>query len=454
MELYTIPIPGAPGRFILYRPRLGLAFVGNRALAALVEGAAAGHTDALDRAPEVRAFLESLAFFSPDPPDLPPPGGTFRPCTAVLLLTNQCQLRCTYCYAAAGEAARQELPPELGYAAIDQVCQNALDRGQAYFEVTFHGGGEPTFAWGTLQACTAYARQKALPAKITMVSNGVWSPAQTAWILDNLDGVTISMDGAPHTQDRQRPLLSGQGSSGLVLPSIAALDARRFDYGIRMTATAPWENLPEGVSFICDHTACRNMQVEPAFNLKRGGHHRPDPSEAEGFARAYLQAAEIAATHGRHLSYSGARLGMITNAFCTAPYDALIVNANGDLVTCYEVASPAHALSGMSIIGHIVEGRVQINTAARDHLHHLMAERRAVCQGCFCYYSCAGDCYARSFTNEPDGHQRRDGRCLINQHLTRELLLHRLAENGGIWQAAQAAPREESGFGRAEARQG
>ncbi|MBE2196293.1 MAG: SPASM domain-containing protein [Anaerolinea sp.] len=453
MELYPIPIPGQAGRFILYRPRLGLAFVGNTALVRLVSAYADGQTAVLDTKPAIRAFLDSLAFFTPDPPDLPQAGGVFRPCTAVLLLTNQCQLRCTYCYAAAGEAERQELTPELGFAAIDQVCQNALEAGRDRFEVTFHGGGEPTFAWTTLQVCTEYARQKPLPAKITMVSNGVWSPAQTEWILANLEGVTISMDGTPHTQDQQRPLVSGQGSSELVLKTITALDAHQFDYGIRMTATAPWETLPQGVRFICEHTACQQMQVEPAFNLKRGGHHRPDTSEAEGFSAAYLEALHIASSHGRSLSYSGARLGMITNAFCSAPYDALIVNGNGDVVTCYEVASPAHALSGMSVIGHIRGGQVQIDTAARDHLHGLMAERRAACQGCFCYWSCAGDCYARSFEVSEGGHQRRDGRCQINQHLTRELLLARMAENGGLWCGVQAVPHGARVVSQEEAHQ-
>jgi uncharacterized protein len=139
---------------------------------------------------------------------------------------------------------------------------------------------------------------------------------------------------------------------------------------------------------------------------------------------------------GRHLQFSGARLGMVASSFCTAPYGALIVNANGDLVTCYEVASDAHALARLSIIGRIENGGVIVDGAARDRLHRLMAERRATCLDCFCYWSCAGDCYARAFSAEPEGHLRHGGRCAINRAITRQLLLRRIADSGGVWRAS------------------
>lgn len=84
---------------------------------------------------------------------------------AVLLMTNQCQLRCVYCYAAAGELPHEALTTEQGRAAIDIVCQNAITLHQPQFEISFHGGGEPTFAWQVLKECATYARQKPLPAQ-------------------------------------------------------------------------------------------------------------------------------------------------------------------------------------------------------------------------------------------------------------------------------------------------
>lgn len=432
-EVDMIPIPDTD-KYMIYRRRAGLAFVGNRALAELALRLA-DDASALNDAPaEVVSFLRGAGFFDPLPA---PPTNTrdFKPTTAVLLLTNQCQLRCVYCYAAAGESAPQTLTPELGKAAIDAVCQNALDQGRGRFDVSFHGGGEPTAAWKLLQTCTAYARQKPLAAHITLTSNGVWSPGQTRWILANLDSVSLSMDGSPATQDQQRPLATGRGSSVWVMRTIQALDAQRFAYGIRMTATAPWDSLPRDVRFICEQTGCRSIQVEPAFNTQRGGHDQPDTDEIQGFIEAFLEAYDIATAAGVRLYYSGARPGGVTTTFCSAPYRALIVNGDGQLVTCYEIASDAHTLAGLSVIGRVEAGVVQVNAAARDRLHTLMAARRQTCEDCFCYWSCAGDCYTRAFRNEPDGHLYHSGRCDMNRAITRELLLRQIASGGGVWRA-------------------
>ncbi|MBN2304065.1 MAG: SPASM domain-containing protein [Anaerolineae bacterium] len=384
---------------------------------------------------KVLNFLVSIGFMAPDPFSPVLLDGQFSPTLAVLLLTNQCQLRCTYCYAAAGESVREQLSPDLGYAAIDYVYQNACAQGREGFDVSFHGGGEPTFAWTTLKQCTQYARQKSLKSHITLTSNGVWSSQQTAWIIDNIDGLSLSVDGMPETQDRQRPLRSGRGSSPFVKRTIAELDRHDFPYGLRLTATHPW-TLADDVRFLCEETKCQAMQVEPAFNESRGGHGEPDDEDITGFVEEFLEAHSIAEAAGRTLFYSGARFGLVTTMFCTAPYNALIVNANGDLVACYEVASDNHPLSAMSVIGRVKDGEVVPDEAAHRRLHDLMAERRADCRDCFCYWSCAGDCYARAFGPEPGDHLRRKGRCTINQRLMERLILRHIAKSEGVWQGA------------------
>lgn len=415
MDLHVIPVSedGGNGKFIIYRPLAGLAFVGNRAMVKLAT--AVSHNQPPPAHPAA-AFLEKIGFLEPDPPPPAAIDAAFRPTTAVLLMTNQCQLRCTYCYAA-----------------IDYVCQMALDGKRPLFELSFHGGGEPTFAWRVLKQCAAYARQQPLPAKITLTSNGIWSPRQRAWIIENLDGLSLSVDGTPETQNRQRPFASGHESASIVRQTIADLDRLHFPYGIRMTATAPWQQFPEDVYFLCEETNCQSMQVEPAFNTGRGGHGTAGIAAYEAFAEAFMAAYEIASSYGRHLHYAGARLNVVSPAFCVAPYNALIVNPRGELVTCYEIAGGTHPLARLSRIGRIKDGRVIINRQARQKLHRLMAERRATCRDCFCYWSCAGDCYTRTFQPQPGGHLEHGPRCLMNRAITRDMLLNQIARQGGVW---------------------
>lgn len=131
--------------------------------------------------------------------------------------------------------------------------------------------------------------------------------------------------------------------------------------------------------------------------------------------------------------YSGARLGLVTPTFCTAPYNALVLSPGGTLVTCYEITSPTHPLAPISAIGVLQGDEFHIYPAARTHLHTLMAERRQECQDCFCYWSCAGDCYTRSFQINKAAHQHRGPRCLMNRVITRRMLLQGIADQAGVW---------------------
>jgi uncharacterized protein len=441
MEIYVIPVEG---KFILYRPLMRLAFVGNRAMADLALKLAGQESVPDSGVPgEVMTFLRSVGFLEPDPPPPPLPGHAYRPVTAVLLLTNRCNLRCTYCYASGGEGSVQDLSLELVRVAIDHAHQNAVELGRPEFELTFHGGGEPVQAWEAVREATAYARNKDLPCHISMVTNGVWSAPQREWILHNLDGLSISFDGRPETQDRQRPSARGRGSFKAVMRTIEALDRAGFSYGIRMTATAPWRGqLPEDVRFICEETGCPAMQVEPAFNTRRGEHQGPTLEESQAFVEAFMQAFEVAHRAGRRLAYSGARPWVLARAFCTAPYGALIVNAAGNLVACYEITDTKHPLAEMSTLGRVVDSRLVVDHAARSALLTHLEEKQATCRACFCYWHCAGDCYTRSFYAQAGRQGGANPRCYMNREITARILLWHIMAGDGVWRGQSVHPQE------------
>lgn len=429
MDVFAVPVDG---RYLVYRPLLPLAIVGNRALAEVALRLAAEPTAEAPAA--IRAFLEGIGFFRPDPAAPAPPGREWRPTTAVILLTNRCNLRCTYCYANAGLAAPHDTSVGLARAAIDVVHRHARERGLARFSVCFHGGGEPMRAWRVMREAAVHARAKDLTAELTVVSNGVWTRAQREWVLATLDGVTISLDGGAATQDRQRPLASGRGSFAHVMATVRALDAAGHPYGIRMTATAPFTRFPDDVRDLCVHTGCRDFQVEPAFNPERGSHRSGSAGEGAAFTAAFLEAYDVASAAGRRLTYSGARPWLRTRQFCSAPRDALVVNADGRLVTCYEIADDSHWLAALSTIGRLRGEGAEVDGAARDRLLDHLERRQSSCRTCFCRWHCAGDCYTRSSAPGEGGIVATSERCDVNRAITAQLLLRAiLAAGGTVW---------------------
>ena len=130
MELYTIPVPDADQdqAYIIYRPLRRLAFIGNKSMADLAEKiAASDDPKTVVVAANVQTFLAQVGFYKPDFPEPPMTNRDFKPTTAVLLMTNRCNLRCTYCYADAGERDAADLTIDLAKTAIDHVYQNAVE---------------------------------------------------------------------------------------------------------------------------------------------------------------------------------------------------------------------------------------------------------------------------------------------------------------------------------------
>ena len=241
------------------------------------------------------------------------------------------------------------------------------------------------------------------------------------------------MDGDKETQNRQRPTQGGRGSFDKVISSAQALDKRGFSYGIRMTATAPWKHLPEDVRFLCEATHCKTIQVEPSFIIGQGGHVQPTETEAQAFLEALLEAYDVAEGCQRHFYYAGGRLNAISDTFCTSPYSGMIVRPDGVLMSCYEVTNRDHPLDPMSRIGRIEHGQVIWDMEARANLHHLMASRREQCRDCFCYWTCAGNCYTRAFGPGLNGHLYQGVLCDLTRRLVKTLLLRNIARSDGIW---------------------
>ena len=434
-DVFAIPVED---KFILYRPLLQVAFVGNQAIADLVLDLVKPGAATSSHAPvseEALSFLRTVGFLDPSPPPPPLPDTEYRPTVAVLLLTNRCNLRCTYCYAGGGEGLPRLISLDSACAVIDCVYRNAIALGRPHFELTFHGGGEPVQAWDIVQVATAYARSKDLPCRTSMVSNGVWTQPQRDWILHNVDSLTISFDGRPETQNRQRPFATGQGSFKSVMRTIRKLDQARFSYGIRMTAMPPWGGgLVEDVRFICENIGCTAIQVEPAFNHARGQFQGPTTDESKEFIEAFMEAFEVAQHANRHMTFSGARPWLLAQTFCTAPYGALIVNPDGNLVACYEVVDNRHPLAWMSIMGRVSDSQIVEDSKARWALFEYLGKNRTRCQGCFCYWHCAGDCYTRAYFAGLNAVNGSNPRCDMNRKITARILLWYIMNGNGVWQ--------------------
>jgi uncharacterized protein len=447
-EVFVIPHDeaGSTDRYLVYAPLRRAAFLANRRAVNFLADLAAGVYDpTADPDGALVELLRRLEILDAGPEALPLTcfGGDPEPTAVTLFLTTACNLRCTYCYASAGDTPQKFMPLEVARRGIDFVAGNARRLGRPAFEVAYHGGGEPTVNWKTMTASLDYARSRAaadgLGLRASCATNGVLNDSQIDWIVANLEGASLSLDGLPAVHDRHRLTIAGQGSSERVMHTVRRFDEAGFRYGLRVTVTADQiPRLPDSIEFLCRHFHPVRLQVEPAYQL---GRWTAAPSaETVDFLTAYREAERRARLLGQAISYSGARLGTLTNHFCGVTQDSFCLSPDGNVSGCYEAFSEDNPLAPTFFYGAPGgDGGYRFDLQTLDHLRRQAVQHRPYCAGCFAKWHCAGDCHHRALTVQGPGEFAGSERCHITRELTRDQILERIAEAGGLlWHESPA----------------
>ncbi len=446
-ELFVIPVSDeAADRYLVYAPLRQAAFVTNAVMVNFIADLREHrHDRELDRDGRLISWLRELGIVDGGEETQPVTHftGPPEPTGLTLFLTTGCNLRCTYCYASAGDTPVRHMPIEVARRGIDFVIANAVQTNSGLIQLSFHGGGEPTLNWKVLTGAHAYASERAQQHGLTLSSftatNGVLNHTQIDWITRHLDGASLSLDGGPQIQDKHRPLARGGGSSRRVLHTVERFDAVGFAYGIRVTVTRDQiAHLSSSVDFICRHARPQRIQVEPAYPM---GRWRDAPSAAtDEFIAAFREARACARAYGHELSYSAARVGLLTNHFCGVSQDSFALTADGNVSSCYEAFTEDGEQAQAFFYGRGEGDGFRFDLERLQRLRSLTVDHKPFCQGCFAKWHCAGDCHHNAM--HEGGTFAGSDRCHITRALTRDQILERIAAQGGVaWRGDTSALR-------------
>jgi len=438
-ELFSIPLE-EPDRYLVYAPLRKAAFVANARLVNFLADLKDGMPNAgADPDGSLGEFLRRMEIL--DGGEEEQPVTTFEgdplPTAVTLFLTTACNLRCTYCYASAGDTPTKFMPLEVARRGIDFVCANALAKGEPNIEIAYHGGGEPTVNWRVMTESLAYAREQAhrlgLEVGAASATNGVLNDDQIDWIVANLDGVSLSFDGLPDAHDKHRPMVSGKGSSDRVIHTLRRFDQAGFAYGVRVTVTADQiPLLPDSIDYICSNFSPKAIQAEPAYQMGRW--EEAPSAETDGFIAAFREAQARASRHGQSISFSAARVGYLTNHFCGITQDSFALSPDGNVSACYEVFSEENTWAPVFFYGRPDgdSGGYAFDVDKLDHLRGQAVQHREYCRGCFAKWTCAGDCYHKSLTVNGSLEFQGSDRCHITRELTKDQILAKIEASGGV----------------------
>ncbi len=359
-----------------------------------------------DRSSDLVKALLKAGVVNGTPESKPPTcvGQTYMPTSVTLLLTNRCNLACTYCYAG-GQTQDLVMPVSLGRAAIAYIAANCKRRNQEVMEIGFHGGGEPTMAWEELTGLTQYAQKVAkkegLKLRSGVATNGCLTTEKAEWIAHNLSYVNISLDGPPRLHDRQRPMRNGRPSSNRIRQTLRILEAADTPYGLQATMTKDSvHEMPAIVRYFARYTKPNVVKFEPvcACGRYRGQRNRIPLDKL--FARFFNEAYEVGKRLGLDVSFSAIRgFDRPISVFCGAFAEPFVITPDGYVSACYEAFSADAPYAKTFFLGHFdrESQRFHVDKKKLERLRKRNIYTLQRCKHCFCKYTCAGDCATRTF---------------------------------------------------------
>ena len=360
----------------------------------------------------------------------------FKPAQVTLFPTNDCNLRCSYCYAFGGEGGGSGEPLRrmdlrVAQRAIDLVARNAKERAEQgepihNFLVSIHGNGEPFCAYDLIREIVWYGQDVAerldIPAVFNAATNGVLSDEQLDFVVANFHSVNISFDGLPRFQDANRPTAGRRGSFAAVDRTMRRLCEAGVDFGIRTTVTAEMvEAMPEIVAFVGDnYPGIEQLHFEPVWECGRCKTSGDTMPSSEDFTRSYLASLEVARERGVRLVFSGARQDMVVDTFCKVSSGSFTVTPTGDVTACYEVSYRSDPRSERFFFGRFDPevGDFVFDQDKLDELSTLCVHNIRFCDNCFCRWHCAGDCAAKVLDGIALEDHHGSVRCQISRALT------------------------------------
>ncbi len=428
------------GYTVLFAPKIGLILEvkarEKERVAQLVRESCSGVEKLLEIFPELKKE-RFLRFAENTEGRFPSDDNIFRPTSAIIFPTFDCNLCCSYCYSAAG-VRKEDMKWNVGKAVVDFLVRNAKVKNEKEISLEFHGGGEPTKNWPLFTSVLDYFQRAAqannLKPEVGLATNGMLSDSQVEWIAARMNRVQVSLDGPEKIQNYQRPTAEGSGSFSTVYNTVSLLLEKGVEVTVHVVVTTySVKMIPEIIDFFVGEFPNISIHLEPSYPCGRGlftGQTFPDKTD---FVEGFIAAESITNKCGIELFYSGTTqdLTELKESFCGVSAPNFVVTPDGLVTACHEIASEKHELARQLIYGHFDQQNKQF-VFDYDKIRTLKSyalKARALCQKCFAQYQCGGDCLVKTLS-VGNGKCRHNFRCNINRELAKHYVFEKFLKGG------------------------
>ena len=328
-------------------------------------------------------------------------------------ITDDCNLRCTYCYARAGEEGKSRTFTKDMIDAIIDAYFTFIDRHRDEYlfnvkdciRISIAGGGEPTikpelFRYTVLE-CEKRAESMGLKCQFGMPTNLTCSEDLLEFIIEHFEFLSVSLDGPEYIQNKNRPFRNGSGSFDRIMKNMAILKDSKLRYSFRVTV--PPESvfrMKEMADFFNDNFPGIMISFEKMHLMGRAL-----LSDVEFTDKLFNEKFTEVCEYGKKKNIPiknaimfGQR--MLRPVFCGAVgVPNWTVMIDGNIASCTRDNMPDEFN-----FGHFDFDRREfvIDEKKIDRIRKLNVFEYPECRDCFCKYTCAGDCPDIRFIEKPN----------------------------------------------------
>jgi len=205
-----------------------------------------------------------------------------------VLLATDCNLKCKYCFAQGGD-----IKETIDFDFVKTTLDYISERNKKSLKIYFHGGGEPSLAIGLIKKIIKYAGKKIDKLDFGTQINGVLSRTTLAYLMKNNFQLSVSIDGPPYIQDKQRPLKGGSRSSPFVEKTIKIKKKNNYPFSVRSTISVFSVTKQKEIIRYFHKLGIKSVHFEPIFEAGRSLKPKNNFSKAPDldlYTKNYLEA--------------------------------------------------------------------------------------------------------------------------------------------------------------------
>jgi len=348
-----------------------------------------------------------------------------------LLISQDCNLRCGYCYADHGTyGSRKKL---MRYCTAKKCMDKLLSKEHDNHILFF--GGEPLLNFPLIKKIDSYLKQKKIRATYTMITNGtIMNDEIKIFINKKFLSLWISLDGPKDINDRQRFGLV-ESVHDHVAETIDNLHPRNYPVTVKSIVTKRSVN---ELTEIVEHISSLNIDSIDLKPVKDVPLQSEFYMSDEDYMTYINELANILASNIKKIAY-GDEVKLISYIYpilmqiisktrmiygCTAGRKSLTITADGDVYPCHKYIGLKEFHMGNVHDEDFPDNRLDM---LREMFRKTNVYTSSECNKCWARFLCGGECHWRSYITHGDISRPTERRCIELKTIL-EALLPEIAE--------------------------